>query len=143
LAGHFGLVVNGWLNHTRGGRWTEPPIDRALAHVTDAGFSRVVYFPYGFLGDNAESQLEGRVALEGAPSLEARHLPCLNESPRLLAVLAQQALEWTGREHPAGIRVAPGATRRPDVPASNPPACIPSGGSICAGSSEVCSSRPV
>ncbi|HQZ39368.1 MAG TPA: ferrochelatase [Vicinamibacterales bacterium] len=96
LAGHFGLVVNGWLNHTRGGRWTEPPIDRALAHVTDAGFSRVVYFPYGFLGDNAESQLEGRVALEGAPSIEARHLPCLNESPRLLAVLAQQALEWAG-----------------------------------------------
>lgn len=92
LEGHFGLVVNGWLNHSRGGRWTEPPVAEALRHVVAAGFRRVVYFPYGFLGDNAESQLEGRVALAQEPSLEARHLPCLNESRALLDLLVRQVL---------------------------------------------------
>lgn len=90
LAGEFGLIVNGWLNHTRGGRWTEPPIDRALRQVADAGFTRAVYFPYGFLADNAESQLEGRIALRGQPGIEAWHLPCLNESPWLIGAIASQ-----------------------------------------------------
>jgi protoporphyrin/coproporphyrin ferrochelatase len=90
LSSHFGLVVNGWLNHTRGGRWTEPPIEAALARVQAAGFSRVVYFPYGFLADNAESELEGRIALSSVADLEARHLPCLNDSPELMAILAEQ-----------------------------------------------------
>jgi protoheme ferro-lyase len=90
LAPHFGLVVNGWLNHTRGGRWTEPPIDAALARVAASGCARVVYYPYGFLADNAESQLEGRVALEAIPAIESRHLPCLNGSPALAALIARQ-----------------------------------------------------
>jgi protoheme ferro-lyase len=90
LAGHFGLVVNGWLNHTRGGRWTEPPIDEALRQVADAGFPRLVYFPYGFLADNAESELEGRVALERHPSIEPLHLPCLNDAPALAEALTRQ-----------------------------------------------------
>ena len=102
LERRFGLVVNGWLNHTRGGRWTEPPVDQALARVAAAGFRRVVYFPYGFLGDNAESQLEGRVALENAPSLEARHLPCLNEAPGLLDLLVRQVLSCASTCLPAG-----------------------------------------
>lgn len=92
LGDHFGMVVNGWLNHTRGGKWTDPPIEAALAKVADAGFSRVVYFPYGFLADNAESELEGRAALAGHPEIESLHLPCLNDSPRLLAALAREIL---------------------------------------------------
>ena len=90
LSPHFGLVVNGWLNHTRGGRWTEPPIEKVLAQVKAAGYSRVVYFPYGFLADNAESQLEGRIALANVSGLGARHLPCLNDSPALMELLARQ-----------------------------------------------------
>jgi protoheme ferro-lyase len=93
LNGDFGLVVNGWLNHTKGGRWTEPPIDAALRHVRDAGFARAVYFPYGFLADNAESELEGRMALASAPQLEHRHLPCLNDSAALIGLLAHQVLQ--------------------------------------------------
>ena len=89
LAPHFRVVVNGWLNHTRGGKWTEPPIDKALAQATAAGARRVVYYPYGFLADNAESELEGRMALEGLPAgIESRHLPCVNESPALAALIA-------------------------------------------------------
>jgi len=92
VEGHFGMVVNGWLNHTRGGKWTDPPIEEALAKVADAGYSRVVYFPYGFLADNAESELEGRVALAGQPAIESLHLPCLNDSPRFLEALAREIL---------------------------------------------------
>jgi protoheme ferro-lyase len=88
LAGRFGLIVNGWLNHTRGGRWTEPAVDDALRHVAAAGLRRVVYFPYGFLADNAESQLEGRLALRARAELESWHLPCLNESPLLIDALS-------------------------------------------------------
>jgi protoheme ferro-lyase len=90
LMPHFGTVVNGWLNHTRGGRWTEPPIEEALAGLQAAGYSRVVYYPYGFLADNAESELEGRVALAALAGVRTRHLPCLNEGSRLLDLLAQQ-----------------------------------------------------
>jgi protoheme ferro-lyase len=90
LSPHFRLVVNGWLNHTRGGRWTQPPIDAALARVAASGCRRVVYYPYGFLADNAESQLEGRVALEVIRPVESRHLPCLNDSPALAALIAGQ-----------------------------------------------------
>ncbi len=93
LAPHFGLVVNGWLNHSRGGRWTEPPVEEALRRVAEAGFRRVLYYPYGFLADNAESQLEGLVALRDRPEFESRRVPCLNDSPRLADLLANQLAE--------------------------------------------------
>ena len=88
LKSEFGLVVNGWLNHTRGGKWTEPAIADALRQVSTAGFTRVVYFPYGFLADNAETQLEGRIALRDRPEIEAWHLPCVNVDAQLMGTLA-------------------------------------------------------
>jgi ferrochelatase len=98
LAGEFGAIVNGWLNHVYGGRWTEPSIEEALRRVVDAGFRRAVYYPYGFLADNAESELEGRVALRARPELSAIHLPCLNASPEYLAALARQVCAAGGLE---------------------------------------------
>lgn len=93
LAPRFGKVVWGWLNHVMGGEWTSPPADRALKELAAAGYRKVVYFPYGFLSDNAESQLEGRIALRSAPEVErAEHLPCLNESPDLARALAQAVI---------------------------------------------------
>ncbi len=89
---NFGLILNGWLNHTRGGRWTEPPIEETLQRVSDAGFTKVVYYPYGFLADNAESQLEGRLAAAARPELRVRFLPCLNDSIDLAAAIATQVL---------------------------------------------------
>lgn len=89
LASDFGLVGNGWLNHTRGGRWTAPAMDVALRRVTDSGLSQVVYFPYGFLADNAETQLEGDMALCAEPGLKGKAVPCLNESPSLAGTLAR------------------------------------------------------
>jgi protoheme ferro-lyase len=98
LRPHFGVVVHGWLNHTRGGRWTDPPIDAALEHVAAAGYRRVVYYPYGFLADNAESELEGRMALAAQPGLTTRHLPCLNDAPRLIAALVHQVRDAAGSQ---------------------------------------------
>lgn len=92
LESRFGLVVNGWLNHTRGGKWTEPPIEQALTRVRDAGFKRLVYFPYGFFADNAESQLEGQMALDAHPSIRAHFVPCLNESAALARAIAAQVV---------------------------------------------------
>ncbi|MDP3720661.1 MAG: ferrochelatase [Acidobacteriota bacterium] len=92
LSAHFGLILNGWLNHTRGGRWTEPPIDMTLERVSQAGFTNVVYYPFGFLADNAESQLEGQLAAGARPELQIRFLPCLNDSEALAAALAKQVV---------------------------------------------------
>ena len=95
LANRFGFVINGWLNHSRGGKWTEPAMDEALRRVRDAGFEQLVYFPYGFLADNAESELEGRMAVEPYPGLKTRFIPCLNESAALARAIAAQV---TSRE---------------------------------------------
>jgi protoheme ferro-lyase len=111
LATRFGSVQPGWLNHVYGGRWTEPPVDVALKRLAEAGFRRVVYFPFGFSADNAESQLEGRIALRGESRLEAIHLPCLNASPEFLAAIARQ--------------IARAAHINAPAPSSSPPAPSP------------------
>lgn len=111
LKDRFGMISNGWLNHIYGGRWTQPPMEEALEQVVRSGYRRVVYYPFGFVADNAESELEGRIALRTQPALEALHLPCLNADPKFLAVLARhvtgaaESLEETtmpARGRPAG-----------------------------------------
>jgi protoheme ferro-lyase len=92
LVNSFGMIANGWLNHSRGGKWTEPPIEETLKRVKDAGYRDVVYYPYGFLADNAETQLEGQLAVAAHPTLRARFVPCLNGSPELAQVLAAQVI---------------------------------------------------
>jgi protoheme ferro-lyase len=92
LSKDFGMVANGWLNHSRGGKWTDPPIEETLKRVSDAGFREVVYYPYGFLADNAESQLEGQIAAAGRPELKVRFVPCLNGSFALAEVIASQVV---------------------------------------------------
>jgi hypothetical protein len=52
----------------------------------------VIYYPYGFLADNAESQLEGQLAAAARPELRVRFIPCLNGSPDLAHVIASQVL---------------------------------------------------
>lgn len=92
VANTFGMVANGWLNHSRGGKWTEPPIEETLKRVSDAGYRDVVYYPYGFLADNAESQLEGKLAAATQAGLRVRFVPCLNGSPQLADVIASQVV---------------------------------------------------
>jgi protoheme ferro-lyase len=94
LAPRFGRVLWGWLNHTMGGEWTSPPADVGFRMLLEDGYKRIVYYPYGFLADNAESQLEGRIVLKAAPpGVATIHLPCLNASPALAEALAHTALD--------------------------------------------------
>ena len=90
LSDRFGMITNGWLNHSRGGKWTDPPIEETLKRVKEAGYRDVVYYPYGFLADNAESQLEGKLAAAGQPGLNVRFVPCLNGSSELADAIASQ-----------------------------------------------------
>ena len=106
LEPRFGMVAYGWLNHSRGGRWTEPPMEETLKRVSDAGYRDVVYYPYGFLADNAESQLEGRIFAEARPELRVRFVPCLNGSPSLGELIAKQVAELeTGASLPVPHQV--------------------------------------
>ncbi len=110
LARDFGLVANGWLNHTRGGRWTEPAMSEALRGVREAGFGKVAYYPYGFLADNAETELEGKLALREESWDECVLLPCLNDAPALVELLAADLMA----AHAAEAREAQGqATASP------------------------------
>jgi protoheme ferro-lyase len=115
LSPHFGSVAHGWLNHTRGGRWTEPAIEHTMKDVVARGYSRVVYYPYGFLADNAESELEGRLALDGHP-FESRYVACLNDSPYLMDALVRQILDQVLVSHQSGGRSA-GAPASISIPA--------------------------
>ncbi len=92
----FGMYQIGWLNHVYGGRWTEPSADLALRAAAELGYEKVVYFPFGFAADNAESQLEGRVALRTQPRIEAAHLPCLNDTPDYMQALARCVIAASG-----------------------------------------------
>ena len=92
LSGSFGMVANGWLNHGRADRWTAPPIEDTLARVSEAGFTDVVYYPYGFLADNAESQLHGQLAATRRPELKVRFVPCLNGSFELAEAIASEVM---------------------------------------------------
>ncbi len=94
----FGLVQLGWLNHVYGGEWTKPAAEVALEQVVAAGFRKVVYFPFGFSADNAESELEGRLALRTQPELEAIHLPCVNGIPEHVESLAELVIAGAGVE---------------------------------------------
>ena len=82
-AAFHGSVGVGWLNHTRGGQWTTPPMPEALAQLRARGFKKLVYFPWGFTTDNAETMLEGRIALRDMPEpFElVEYLECMNSYP--------------------------------------------------------------
>jgi ferrochelatase len=107
LKPHVGLVRWGWLNHTKGGRWTTPAIPDLLAGVRDRGFENLIYFPWGFTTDNAETALEGRVALAGMerPFPRVEYLECLNDSPALIGLLADRVTGHIGASATRPARV--------------------------------------
>jgi protoporphyrin/coproporphyrin ferrochelatase len=100
---HFGLVRVGWLNHTRGGEWTSPPVTEALATIREHGYDRLVYFPWGFTTDNAETALEVRVALAGManpfPSVE--YIECMNTREPFIRLLAERISDHIAQVDPS------------------------------------------
>lgn len=94
LKPHAGLVRVGWLNHTRGGKWTTPDVPTALRQMQRHGIRKLVYFPWGFTTDNAETALEGRIALKDldTPFERVEYLHCLNDSPEFVNLLADRVV---------------------------------------------------
>lgn len=92
LKPHAGLVRVGWLNHTRGGKWTTPDVPAALRQMQKRGIRKLIYFPWGFTTDNAETALEGRIALNDleTPFERVEYLHCLNDSPSFVELLADR-----------------------------------------------------
>lgn len=88
----FQWIRIGWLNHKLGGMWTCPSCEVTGEEVHKRGIKNVVYFPFGFIGDNGESQLEGRAQL-GDEWDDLLYLPCPNEDERVLGVMAQMGVE--------------------------------------------------
>lgn len=93
LEPRFAHTTAGWLNHTLGGEWTQPPLDEAAADMAKRGIRRVVYYPFGFLADNTETQLEGRLVLRENREIEPLLLQCLNTWPPFIAHLADRVIE--------------------------------------------------
>lgn len=109
LRPRFGLVRIGWLNHTRGGRWTTPAVPDALRFVRERGYEKLAYFPWGFTTDNAETALEGRVFVSemSDPLERVEHLECMNAGAPFIRLLADRVLEHVERnQHPHGTAVA-------------------------------------
>ncbi|MDX1971500.1 MAG: ferrochelatase [Candidatus Sumerlaeia bacterium] len=92
LKERFGWIRIAWLNHQLGGMWTCPSCEVTAEEVHKKGFRKVVYFPFGFIGDNGESMLEGRDQL-GDDWEELLYLPCPNDDQEILGVMAQMGVE--------------------------------------------------
>lgn len=85
----FKAVDIGWLNHRLGGEWTSPTLEQSAKQMLEQGIARFVYFPFGFVADNAETQLEGRVVLRNLGIADYTHLPCLNGNSRFLHYVSE------------------------------------------------------
>ncbi|MBI1290806.1 hypothetical protein GC173_06125 [bacterium] len=97
LKQEFGTIRVAWLNHTLGGKWTFPSAEESAEECQQGGFRDVVYFPFGFMGDNNESQNEGRLALANFEWDGVLYLPCPNDDERFCALLAEMTVEHLDR----------------------------------------------
>ncbi len=88
LQPHFAAAPIGWFNHRLGGDWTQPTADISLQKMVDDGIERFIYFPFGFVADNAETQLEPKAVFDDAGK-DYDHLLCVNDNPAFLKMLAR------------------------------------------------------
>ena len=93
LKSEFKSVAVGWLNHRLGGEWTTPTLETSAKTMLEKGIEEFVYFPFGFLSDNAETQLEGRVILRDLGVESYHHLPCVNDDPDFMQFLVERIVE--------------------------------------------------
>lgn len=93
LAPEFKAVGIGWLNHRLGGEWTRPTLEESAKAMLEQGIRQFVYYPFGFLADNAETQLEGQTVLNDLGITEYHHIPCMNDDPQFIRFLAGKIVE--------------------------------------------------
>lgn len=92
LSKEFKTVDIGWLNHRLGGEWTSPTLEQSAQRMLEEGIQNFVYFPYGFVADNAETQLEGKAVLGDLGIESYHHLDCLNDDPAFIQFLANRII---------------------------------------------------
>lgn len=96
LSSYFERASIAWLNHRRGGEWTSPSIQQAAKEMIERGISDLVYFPFGFLADNEETELNSKRILKTVGITDYIHLPCVNDDDRFIKFLAEVILERFG-----------------------------------------------
>lgn len=75
------------MNHKFGGTWMTETLGRALEEFKAEGIEEVVIFPFGFLADNSEADLEAVMEVQQA-GYPLQYIPCLNDSPDFIDLLA-------------------------------------------------------
>lgn len=108
LKDEFRTVHIGWLNHVLGGEWTTPNAEQSVKAMLEEGVERFMYFPFGFVADNAESQLEGRQVMEDHGVETYDHLDCVNTYAPFIEMLARVVRDEM--EGPASVPRAAGTT---------------------------------
>ncbi len=94
LKDKFGWMRIGWLNHTLGGMWTTPSVEEAAKEAQEEKDLRnVIYFPFGFIGDNGESMLEGQDQLDEYEWENRLDIPCPNDDKEVLKAVCHKAIE--------------------------------------------------
>jgi protoporphyrin/coproporphyrin ferrochelatase len=93
LKSEFAHIAIGWLNHRLGGDWTTPTLETSAQEMRDKGIENIIYFPFGFLADNAESQLEGKTVLEELGIHNFHHILCLNDEPNFIQLVSDLAIQ--------------------------------------------------
>ncbi|MEW6234367.1 MAG: ferrochelatase [Candidatus Omnitrophota bacterium] len=92
----FREIDIGWLNHRVGGEWTQPTLDVSVRRMMQEGITRFVYFPFGFIADNAETQLEGKIVFENLGVKDYLHLPCINTDSSFINMLTKRIIRCAG-----------------------------------------------
>jgi ferrochelatase len=85
----FASVKLGAMNHKFGGTWMPQTLERALEEFQTEGIEEVVIFPFGFLADNSEADLEAVMQVRAA-GYPMQYIPCLNDSPGFMDWLAER-----------------------------------------------------
>ncbi|PIO49094.1 MAG: ferrochelatase [[Chlorobium] sp. 445] len=83
----FASIKLGAMNHKFGGTWMTETLGRALEEFKAEGIEEVVIFPFGFLADNSEADLEAVMEVQQA-GYPLQYIPCLNDSPDFIDLLA-------------------------------------------------------
>jgi len=92
----FREIAIGWLNHRVGGEWTQPTLDVSIRRMMSTGITQFIYFPFGFLADNAETQLEGKIVFENLGVKDYLHLPCINTDSSFIHLLTKRIIRCAG-----------------------------------------------
>ncbi len=87
----FASIKLGAMNHKFGGIWMPQTLERALEEFRAEGIEEVAIFPFGFLADNSEADLEAVMQVRAA-GYPMQYIPCLNDSPEFMDWLAKRVM---------------------------------------------------